>query len=62
MPKKTSNDLFHEKFGRDLPATDERSPNYDYKAKLAMRREAMEKHQCYIEECKRRYPGGSPSK
>jgi len=59
---KTANDRFREKFARDLPSTDMRSPNYDYKAKLAERRKAMENHHKYIEECKRRYPGGSLSK
>ena len=34
----------------------------DYKAKLAMRRKAMKNYWRYIEECKRRYPGGSLSK
>ena len=57
----TPNELFREKFGRDLPAWDERSPNYDYKAKLAMRRKAMKNHHRYLEESKRRYPGGSLS-
>lgn len=58
---KTANDLFREKFGRDLPPEDPRSPHYDYKAKLAARRKAMKNHSRYIEENKRRYPGGSLS-
>ncbi len=55
----TANESFRAKFGRDLPAWDMRSPNYDYRVKLAMEREARKDHWKYIEECKRRYPGGS---
>lgn len=61
MAKKTANDLFKAKFGRDLPNTDPRSPNYDYRAKLAARREAMKNYSKYLTECERRYTGGSLS-
>lgn len=47
---------------RELPVTDMRSPNYDYKAKLAARQEAMKNYHLYLAECERRYPGGSLSK
>ena len=61
MARKTANELFREKFGRDLPNTDPRSPSYDYKAKLAARQEAMKNCGAYLAECERRYRGGSLS-
>lgn len=59
--RKSANDLFREKFGRDLPATDMRSPNYDYKAKLAERRAAAPRMRRYLKAVKKLYPGGSLS-
>jgi hypothetical protein len=45
-----------------LSAANERSPHYNYKAKLALRAFAYQNYADYLEECKRRYPGGSLSK
>jgi len=45
-----------------LSAANDRSPNYNYKAKLALRAFAYQNYADYLEECKRRYPGGSLSK
>jgi len=44
-----------------LSTANERSPNYNYKAKLALRAFAYQNYADYLEECKRRYPGGSLS-
>lgn len=41
--------------------TDMRSPNYDYRAAAALRREARKDYWKYIEASKRQYPYGSLS-